>query len=373
MLNSFYIRNFRLFREFSIENLGQVNLIAGKNNSGKSCLLEALYLYAQNASPIALHEIMRSHQETWEINQESRNHQFGETESPFRHLFYGYHLPKIGTDSIEIGHLHEVKKRLKLQIAAYQTVETKAGRIASRVDTTQLTNEELDIFELVIECEENDRFRRLFYLNREIRKQIQPFLKNERDIAKYNVQYVPSGQFENQEASNLWDKINIHPHLRQEVFKGLRLIDDGIQEIVKIGDSHDTSFILIYRESDERLPLLSQGDGMAHLFHIVLALVNAKGGLLLIDEFENGLHYEVHPKLWKLIFQLAEQLNVQVFATTHSQDTVQALKQVACSLQQNNNTKFIKLKPLPKAGVIKSVEFDFESLSSVLEQGIEVR
>lgn len=56
MLDSLYIKNFRVFKQLEIEKLGQVNLIVGKNNSGKSCLLEALYIYAKNASPRILNE-----------------------------------------------------------------------------------------------------------------------------------------------------------------------------------------------------------------------------------------------------------------------------------------------------------------------------
>ncbi len=46
ILNSLEIHNFRAFRSLRIEKLGRVNLIVGKNNVGKTCLLEALLLYA---------------------------------------------------------------------------------------------------------------------------------------------------------------------------------------------------------------------------------------------------------------------------------------------------------------------------------------
>ncbi len=59
---------------------------------------------------------------------------------------------------------------------------------------------------------------------------------------------------------------------------------------------------------------------------MTLALVNSSNGFLLIDEFENGLHYSVLHKVWKLIFRLAKDLNVQVFATTHSHDCVTAFQ-----------------------------------------------
>ena len=62
---------------------------------------------------------------------------------------------------------------------------------------------------------------------------------------------------------------------------------------------------------------------------IVLSLVNARGGVLLIDEFENGLHYSVQLDAWRMIFNLAQSLNVQVFATTHSWDAVESFQTAA--------------------------------------------
>jgi AAA15 family ATPase/GTPase len=53
-------------------------------------------------------------------------------------------------------------------------------------------------------------------------------------------------------------------------------------------------------------------------------MVNAQDGYLLIDEFENGLHYSVQEQVWEVVFTLAKSLNVQVFATTHSSDCIKA-------------------------------------------------
>lgn len=373
MLESFYIRNFRLFKEFSIENLGQINLIAGKNNSGKSCLLEALYVYAQNALPATLNSIIKNRGEDWELLRgEYTTNQHIDTKSLFRHLFYGYQIPKAGSNSIEIGPLTNINERIKLHVTAYQTADTDEGRSFTRIDKKQIIQDELDEVELVLELEDKNTYKRLIYLDRDYRRQFR-FIKNAPSETKHNVQFVPISQFSTQQASNLWDNINVHPKLRKEVFKGLQLIDGRIQEIVKVGDSRNTAFILIYNESDERLPLNSMGDGMTHLFHIILGLVNARGGLLLIDEFENGLHYSVQPKIWELIYELSSLLEVQVFATTHSRDTINALQHTASLKGLEDKTKFIKLNFLPNKGIVKPAEVSLDKLKSILEQEIEVR
>ncbi len=53
MLTSLEIKNFRTFSHLRIERLGQVNLILGKNNVGKTTLLEALRLYGSSWPPDA--------------------------------------------------------------------------------------------------------------------------------------------------------------------------------------------------------------------------------------------------------------------------------------------------------------------------------
>ena len=58
-------------------------------------------------------------------------------------------------------------------------------------------------------------------------------------------------------------------------------------------------------------------------------LAHAKDGVLLVDEIENGIHYSVQPDLWRVVFEMATRLNVQVFATTHSYDCIKAFEEAA--------------------------------------------
>jgi AAA15 family ATPase/GTPase len=68
VLNSLEIRKFRGFQHLQIERLGRVNLIVGKNNVGKSNLLEALQMYAQRASTSTIiSEMMEVSQPSKEI------------------------------------------------------------------------------------------------------------------------------------------------------------------------------------------------------------------------------------------------------------------------------------------------------------------
>ena len=51
MLTSFSIKNFRCFHDLTIDRLERINLIAGKNNVGKTSLLEAIHLHCLPDKP----------------------------------------------------------------------------------------------------------------------------------------------------------------------------------------------------------------------------------------------------------------------------------------------------------------------------------
>ncbi len=109
---------------------------------------------------------------------------------------------------------------------------------------------------------------------------------------------------------------------------------------------------------------------MQRIFGIALALVNARNGILLVDEIENGLHYLAQPDVWRLIFRLASRLNIQVFATTHSWDCIEAFQKAAQEDRQNEGV-LIRLES--KRGKIVPTLFDERQLGIATREQIEVR
>ena len=57
------IQGFRGIKDLSVSQLGRVTLITGKNNTGKSSMLEALRLLTNNAAPHIVYEILAFREE----------------------------------------------------------------------------------------------------------------------------------------------------------------------------------------------------------------------------------------------------------------------------------------------------------------------
>jgi AAA15 family ATPase/GTPase len=381
MLKSFQISNFRLFKHLEIGRLNRVNLIVGKNNAGKSTFLEAVALYASNASPSVFLDLVESRQENWVSEAQSQSQNF--TGNSVRHLFFGHKLPKIGEQGILIG---EVPTNTKIHItaAAYQNKSDDEDTVRKiRISGVQLDlfDEDPSSFEVFLVAEEVERTRRLFRLDgedmRSIRRNSSVRLYQRQDIEpKLICQVVSTGNMLNRKLAALWDLTSL-TNLESDVISSLGIIDNRVSGVAFVEDINqnqkrtgENRIPLIKLEGiDEPLPLKSMGDGMTRLFHIIVALVNAQNGLLLIDEFENGLHWSVQPTVWDIVFQLAEKLNVQVFATTHSRDCVQGFD----SAWNRYPTLGAFFRLDAKDGNIRSTEYTAETLTDAIDMDVEVR
>jgi AAA15 family ATPase/GTPase len=117
------------------------------------------------------------------------------------------------------------------------------------------------------------------------------------------------------------------------------------------------------------------GDGVAHALQIALQIHAAQGGFLLIDEFENGLHYSIQEKVWEMVFALAEELDIQVFATTHSRDCISSFAAVA---HRNKATEGMLIRMGRSAlkgdnNKVIGTPYTEEELAAALEMSRDVR
>jgi AAA15 family ATPase/GTPase len=100
------------------------------------------------------------------------------------------------------------------------------------------------------------------------------------------------------------------------------MIDPRIEALDYIAGRGTSRIALLKVEGQGRIPLGTMGDGVRRMFHIGLAMATASKGILLIDEFENGLHWHVQRELWAALGRAAKGFDVQIFATTHSRDCI---------------------------------------------------
>jgi predicted ATPase len=315
MLDHIHIQNYRLFKDLKIDKLGQVNLIAGKNNTGKTALLEALRILESDARGVGtvINNIIYN-RGGWQFENrdfESYLSLFNEKKEINNHFLINH---------LRFGILESENGQFLMYAVNYKSEPTSItfGKGAGHL------NPKDNIFYIAFNADTSD--------------------------------FIPN-----------FDKIALS-YLEKDVIKILQLINP-----------HITNYKILIANKEIQIeqrglfnPIKEEGDGLKRLLLIAAGLVLSKDKILLIDEFEVGLHHSVQKQLWEIIFKYAKEWNIQVFATTHSQDTIENFYYVADRSENKGMGNYFILNKR-KDEDVKAINFDFEEMKLAIETNVELR
>jgi hypothetical protein len=367
------VENFRALRQLKITGIGRVNLITGRNNTGKSSVLEALRILATNASLSVIRSILRYREENVKDNNDAARSADTNGEYFPSTLFNGFPTFSSDLDAIKIA-TNGGSRVMRLTIRAAWLSEERGPNGEWRLVRQQqpvLFDGGETIPALLVET---DGIPRTVPLVSRVLGGRYPYISSRTRLEvteEVNLPCVLVGPYGGESTAtlgHLWDKIALSDH-EKDVVKALRIIAPGLAAVSMVGERGQRTAIVRLNDFPRPVPLRSFGDGLNRLFGIVLSLVNAKDGLLLIDEFENGMHYSVQLDVWRAIFKLSRFLNIQVFATSHSWDSIQAFQKAAKESPEDG-----ALIRLARRGedIIATV-FAENELAVATRDGIEVR
>ena len=375
MINSLDIKNYRNLNELKINSLGRLNLITGKNNTGKSTLLEAIAIYATKGDFNQIYQLLIERGEYFKRADETKN----PTESNLKvlsSLFSDRLINFQQENSISIGHIENtllgedqsLENTVFIRFVKYIEDIIRENEVTSRKKTileNDSENQNANIkIGLQVKSSKNsyiislDEDRPLRYIFRGLG-------------INDSIQFIRTRNIDREINVKLWDNITL-TEKEQYVIDALKIIEPTTERIAFIEENRkERTAVIKLSTATNIIPLQSMGDGMNRILTIILALVNADNGFLLIDEFENGLHYSVQEQLWKIIFNLAEKLNVQVFITTHSEDCIAGFENIVNSPDNKLEGKLIRLDNIN--GIIRQVEFGASDLKIATDNNIEIR
>jgi hypothetical protein len=364
------IERFRSLRQLKIEGLGRVNLITGRNNSGKSSVLEALRILTSDASPSVLSDILRYREENLGDSDDSSRPAAEEGISQISSLFSDFpSLDKIDAPIVIAANGSNSPLRLSLSVGWFSEQRDPDGMRRLVQQQPQLFSETGLIPGLVIEAGTSRKIVALDNLKRISRRIFHGDLIEE---PRFPCVYVsPYGSEHTAVFGPLWDKIALSDR-EHDVVEALRIITPDITALSMVGgeSSRQPRMAIVKVKGQPRpLPLRSFGDGLNRLFGIVLSLANAKGGLLLIDEVENGMHHAIQEDVWRAVFRLSKRLNAQVFATSHSWDSIEAFQKAAAEDPEEG----VLVRLTRKGELVIPTLFREKELAVVTRERIEVR
>ncbi|MCC5658157.1 AAA family ATPase [Nostoc sp. XA010] len=378
MLKTIKIENFRSFQSFELQQLGRVNLLVGKNNIGKTSILEAIQLLCSRNNLDPLRQTMTNRSEYFFDDERTERRLRPVQDLDVRHLFYGHEI-ELGSKFSITGTNGNIQEELVVSI--------EVRKISSK---ESLSSSPEFLYDEVPDALRELDFSIKWNYGRQEKPWILPLSANgglavdnytgqlRRDTKNYSpkIQFVTSSSLGTEKMIELFDQIVLTPE-EKLVEQALHRIDSKIQRIAPVSsrksryslDSRGGFFVLL-SDSNQRVPIGSMGDGIWRILGLALATVCSKDGYLFVDEIDTGLHFTAMSDMWKLIWETAKRLNVQVFATTHNSDCWTSLASIA--EQEDATEDGIRIHRIEK-GKEASVVFIEPEIVIAAEENIEVR
>ena len=351
----------------NLQDLGQINILVGGNNSGKTSVLEAISTYCRPLDPLEWlntswrREIKSSRKPQldalrWLFPQNSEVshvHVYeGETYVSSNGDFPVTELRAIYREFEGVSELGEAENSSESQL---EIDEIEFDNILRGAELELKVATIFDLEELSVKFEiwENQRF-----VNR----------KN-RSTAVLPIDTVtPFSHRIEQLQINLLSEVILWG-MKPEVIKLLQQMDSDITDLVILSPTGKRPSLYIDHKRVGISPLSAFGDGVRRLLFIALTLVKVQDGVLLIDEIETAIHTEALGSSFAWIVQWCQRLDVQLFATTHSLEAIDAMLEAS-----DSETDLVLYRLEKKESQTKAIRLERERLHRLREDlGLEVR
>jgi len=358
MFESIEINQYRGIKHLKIDNLKQFNLVVGATNIGKTSLLEAIFL-AINPDNMGLIFTINSSRK---IPYTPANY--------LRNLFYK-------ADPLNFINITAITKEKENNIRdlKYSAIQNQERSInltdESPIPTASSATLLIDKISLTINNNQKYMFtlKSINELERKGNVIINPFKKEILAGSPYEMTF--NGRYEHSllytgSFSAKYDGL-IENTEKEDFLNLIRKIDPKIKTLEKTDKG-----ILIDYGFKKPIPIEVLGKGMIKIINIIAAIFNTKNGVVLIDELENGIHYELLDLFWKTIFKTASNFKVQIIATTHSFDCIQAFNKAYLDLKENDNLRLYRIEK-SKDDDCEITEYNHKEINSYIEKKWEIR
>lgn len=361
MIKNAEIHNFKGLTCVTLEGLARVTLLGGRNNVGKTSLLEALFLYYDRHNPEAL-----LRQYAWRGVPGVPLH----PDALWAPVFTMYDMGQ--PILIQLQDEQGALSSLTLQLNPNFVRRIPAGQsftpgMPAQIDTQAKPTPTLSL-EVIHRTDPDDEQRAHHFVGPQGVGMETEYEPSRPESAVF---LAAATRVNPQEDAVRFGQLDIKGR-QQEVVDFLRdTIEPRLKGLSVISLGGPTTMIHAQLEGLARkIPVAYMGDGMARLLSIILILATTTNGCIFIDEIENGIHHSALPRVWQGIVKAARQFNCQVFATTHSQECLQAAVQ-GIPVEMKDEFCYVRLEKSGEKILGKTYAHDV--LGAALERGWEVR
>jgi len=352
MIECVNIQNFRGIPQLEIEEMKRINLISGKNNIGKSTVLEAIFLNMDHTTNESFRKLSYFRGASTSVDR-----------NPWEPLFY--------------------QMDTKSPIRIYMTEDGEKSLLEYQRDENYLPNRIQDVPDEAMKsfrAAARNTYTLRFHFEKGNYYEDGHFISAEAGMLRDIETSLPKNElcdltptrFVNnllsRTSNNIADSISKMEldGTKSKIIDILKFLDPSIQDIVTLSVFGMSQ--LYIRAGGKLTPLTYAGDGVVNLLSICLSVMELKNGLVLIDELETGFHYSMYPRLWEILDFISKESNCQIIATTHSHELIVALSNL---MKTGTSAAYYRLGN--SKGQRKAFLYNGELLGEALSEEMEVR
>lgn len=364
-LTYFKIENFKKFDSLEVNDIGQFNLIVGDNNVGKTCLLEALLFDEDGQQLVSNFWIgltkrglkFQIEEITRKVGNLSTTEMIYPKENYFGKFIFGKFEDYIAFTINSKNYTICITKHKDL----YDDSQMNGGitfnfeSLNTSIPISDLQNQLIHVYD-----DKSEGGFDIYWI----------YNYNE-NILNFPLISFNDSPLE-EETRSIYENLKTKRE-KQILIDVLKVVNPNIVDIELRENFEDLKsvFLISFEDKDEFVPLNFLGDGFKRIFYIVLKALSLKGKRILIDEIEIGIHYSKMKDFWINIMKVCKELDVQLFATTHSQECIETYLQAS----KEANEKDIRLIRLQenKDKSIKAICYKEEYIEYMVESNTEER
>lgn len=345
MFSKIKIERFRGIRYASIENFSRINLFFGKNNCGKSSLLESLFLASGPSNPLLPVQV---------------------------NMIRGYGKAMLDDLAFDFYDL-DTTQPIHIRLENEEMRDLKINLFKENKDNVSLNTQDANVLSNVEECRyglsvdfavNGKRFTSRLRFDPATSEDTTHIVTQKEYKESLRCTYLsPKYDF----STSIQGLKNILQNKDEHfIVEGLQVIEPRVKDFIFTDGA-----MLVDIGLEKRLPVNMMGDGARKIVALLTTLYNCRDGALLVDEISNGFHYSVMGSLWEVLVQAAIKNNTQLFVTTHDTDSIKGLRDATL----NKHDSIVAAFKLQKTadGELKAYHYSVKSLDYSIDQEIEVR
>jgi len=316
MIQSLHIENFRCFRDVHLDDLGRVNILAGGNGSGKTAFLEALFL------PGSDHQAAFGYRAWRGIASPPNYVSRAMYESCWKDLFFRFSQNQI--IKIEILGTPENKRTVRVfydsgfQMPLPLPSVTQPGQPLPSVSKVEPQLGTPLVFETTDAAGKKYSNHALFDPN------TGGLVMSGSKAPVASIRFIPTNSMVS--VADEFSRIDMQKNGKTELIKSVKKIFPEIADLSVLSPAGFPDLYATINELPEKVPIGLISGGVRRFLAILLSIAERDGGVILVDEIENGIYHESFGTVWRAIFTFCEKYDVQLFAATHCLECLDALQ-----------------------------------------------